>query len=123
MATLLFRVPSALTTSIVVGTDDITVEPSRLHEVFYGDSDPVVAEALAAQLRPMPLHDPGVMTGTPAWKSVPSTYIVCAKDNAISPVTQRFMAARASEVVEWDTDHSPFLTRPGELADLLLSYR
>jgi hypothetical protein len=48
---------------------------------------------------------------------------VCAKDNAISPVTQRFMAARASQVVEWDTDHSPFLTRPGDLADLLLSYR
>jgi hypothetical protein len=33
------------------------------------------------------------------------------------------MATRASEVVEWDTDHSPFLTRPGDLADLLASYR
>jgi pimeloyl-ACP methyl ester carboxylesterase len=122
MATLLFREPSALTTSIVVGKNGITVERSRLHEVFYGDSDPVVAEALAARLRPMPLHDPAVMTGTPAWRSVPSTYIVCAKDNAISPLTQRFMAARASLAVEWDTDHSPFLTRPGDLADLLLSY-
>jgi pimeloyl-ACP methyl ester carboxylesterase len=122
-ATLLFREPSALRTSIVVGTNGITVERSRLHEVFYGDSDPSVVESLAARLRPMPLHDPATMTGTPAWKAVPSTYIVCAKDNAISPVTQRFMAARASEIVEWDTDHSPFLTRPGDLADLLASYR
>lgn len=32
---------------------------------------------------------------------------------------QRMMAARATEVVEIETDHSPFLTRPGELADLL----
>jgi pimeloyl-ACP methyl ester carboxylesterase len=121
--TLLFREPSALTTSFVVGTNGITVERSRLHEVFYGDSDPSVVESLAARLRPMPLHDAPTLTGTPAWKAVPSTYIVCAKDNAISPVTQRFMAARASEVVEWDTDHSPFLTRPGDLADLLASYR
>lgn len=121
--TLLFREPSALTTSFVVGTNGITVERSRLHEVFYGDSDPSLVESLAARLRPMPLHGTATLTGTPAWKAVPSTYIVCAKDNAISPVTQRFMAARASEVVEWDTDHSPFLTRPGDLADLLASYR
>jgi len=43
----------------------------------------------------------------------------CTRDNAIAPGTQRFMAARAGQVVEWDTDHSPFLTRPGDLADLL----
>ena len=49
------------------------------------------------------------------------TYVVCTRDNAISPGTQRFMAARAGQVVEWDTDHSPFLTRPGDLADLLAS--
>jgi hypothetical protein len=32
------------------------------------------------------------------------------------------MAARATEVVEWPTDHSPFLTRPDEVAALLVSY-
>lgn len=121
-ATLLWREPSPLTTAMVVGTDGVTVDPSRLHEVFYADSDPSVAESMAARLRPMPLRDPGVMTGTPAWKSVPSTFIVCTRDNAISPGTQRFMAARAEQVVEWDADHSPFLTRAQELADLLLSY-
>jgi pimeloyl-ACP methyl ester carboxylesterase len=121
MATLLMREPSALTTAISVGPDGVTVDPSRLHEVFYADSDPSVAQGLAARLRPMPLDDPGVMTGTPAWKSVPSTYVVCTRDNALSPGTQRVLAARAGQVVEWDTDHSPFLTKPGDLADLLAS--
>jgi pimeloyl-ACP methyl ester carboxylesterase len=121
MATLLMREPSALTTAMAVGPDGVTVDRSRLHEVFYADSAPSVVEGLAARLRPMPLDDPGVMTGTPAWTSVPSTYVVCTRDNALSPGTQRFLAARAGQVVEWDTDHSPFLTRPGDLADLLAS--
>jgi pimeloyl-ACP methyl ester carboxylesterase len=123
MATLLMREPSALTTALAIGPDGVTVDRSRLHEVFYSDSDPSVADGLAARLRPMPLDDPGVMTGEPAWKAVPSTYVVCTRDNAISPRTQRYMAARAGQVVEWDTDHSPFLTRPGEVANLLLSRR
>jgi pimeloyl-ACP methyl ester carboxylesterase len=121
MATLMMREPSALTTALAVGPDGITVDPSRVHEVFYADSDPSVAESLAARLRPMPLGNPGVMTGKPAWQSVPSTYVVCARDSAVAPGTQRFMAARAGRVVEWETDHSPFLTRPGELAGLLAS--
>jgi pimeloyl-ACP methyl ester carboxylesterase len=53
---------------------------------------------------------------------VPSTYVVCTHDHAISPSLQRAMAAHAQEVVEWDSDHSPFLTRPTQLAELLASY-
>jgi pimeloyl-ACP methyl ester carboxylesterase len=121
MATLLMREPSPLTTAFAIGPDGVSVDRSRLHEVFYADSDPSVADGLAARLRPMPLDDPGVMCGEPAWKAVPSTYVVCARDNAISPGTQRYMAARAGQAVEWDTDHSPFLTRPGKVADLLVS--
>ena len=121
MATLLMREPSPLTTAMVIGPGGVTVDPSRLHEVFYADSAPSVAAGLAARLRPMPLEDPGVMTGTPAWGEVPSTYVICARDNAIAPATQRFMAARAGQVVEWDSDHSPFLTRPAAIADLLMS--
>ena len=121
MATLLMREPSALTTAMVIGPDGVMVDPARVHEVFCADSAPSVAENVTARLRPMPLIDPGIMTGTPAWKEVPSTFVVCTRDNAISPATQRFMAARAGQVVEWDTDHSPFLTRPADLAKLLVS--
>jgi pimeloyl-ACP methyl ester carboxylesterase len=121
MATLMMREPSALTAALAVGPEGITVDRSRLHAVFYSDSDPSVIAGLAERLRPMPREDPGVISGTPAWAAIPSTYVVCTRDNAIAPATQRFMAARAGQVVEWDTDHSPFLTRPGDLADLLAS--
>ena len=39
---------------------------------------------------------------------------------AFHPDGQRFVAARAGAVVEWDTGHSPFLSRPELVAALLI---
>jgi hypothetical protein len=61
-------------------------------------------------------------TSKPAWRDIDSTYVVCTRDQAIATNAQRQMAARATEVIDWQTDHSPFLTRPAELADLLVGY-
>ena len=47
---------------------------------------------------------------------------MCKNDKAIDVGAQRAMAVHADEVIEWPTDHSPFLTRPREIADLLASY-
>ena len=114
--------PSPLQTAFVFGDDGLTVDPARLHEVFYADSDPAVVAEIAPKLRPMPLTGEEWVAPEPAWKQVPSTFVVCANDAAILPSLQRRMAARATDVVELDADHSPFLTRPEELADLLASY-
>ncbi|MFD5024378.1 alpha/beta fold hydrolase [Streptomyces sp. NPDC058373] len=46
------------------------------------------------------------------WRTTPSTYVVCARDRAIDPETQRRMAARCTEVREWPVGHSPFVGRP-----------
>jgi pimeloyl-ACP methyl ester carboxylesterase len=55
--------------------------------------------------------------------SVPRAYIECLRDQAITIELQRHMrAARPCEpVLQIDTDHSPFLSRPRETADALLS--
>ena len=54
-----------------------------------------------------------------AWRTVPSTYIVCTDDQMVPVSFQRRMAARAGATFELDSDHSPFLSAPGELADVL----
>ena len=36
--------------------------------------------------------------------------------------SQRRMSAPADETVEWPTDHSPFLTHPADVADLVERY-
>jgi hypothetical protein len=35
---------------------------------------------------------------------------------------QRAMAVRAETVVEWPTDHTPFVNRPAEVAELVARY-
>jgi pimeloyl-ACP methyl ester carboxylesterase len=114
--------PSPLQTAFVFGDDGLTVDPERLHEVFYADSDRAVVAEIAPKLRPMPLTGEAWLAPEPAWKQVPSTFVVCANDAAIMPSLQRRMAVRATDVIELEADHSPFLTRPEELADLLASY-
>jgi hypothetical protein len=47
---------------------------------------------------------------------------VCTNDQTIPPDAQRWMASRADEVVDLDSDHSPFITRPTLLTDVLVSH-
>ena len=77
---------------------------------------------MVARLRPIPIDAPGSSGTEPAWQSVPATYVVCINDQAIPVSSQRKMAARAAAVVEWPTDHSPFVTRPDAVAELIASY-
>ena len=98
------------------------VDPAKAHALFYADSDAAVVAEIIPRLRPMAIDAAPGSDAEPAWKTVPSTYLVCAEDAALPPAAQRVMAARADDVVEWPTDHSPFLTRPRELAELVASY-
>ena len=111
---------SALVVDQTAGT--LSVQAARAAGVFYGDSPADVAAAATARLRPMPFPDDWSQPDVPAWASTPSTYVVCAQDKAIHPDLQRHMASHATDVLEWDTDHSPFLTRPGDVAELVASY-
>jgi pimeloyl-ACP methyl ester carboxylesterase len=54
-----------------------------------------------------------------AWREVPTSYVVCEQDNAIPAFAQDAMAARAGTVHRLDSGHSPFLSRPDEVAELL----
>jgi pimeloyl-ACP methyl ester carboxylesterase len=55
----------------------------------------------------------------PAWQLNPTTYVVCKQDHGVNPDDQRAMAARADDVVELDTSHSPFLSQPRRVADVI----
>jgi pimeloyl-ACP methyl ester carboxylesterase len=55
----------------------------------------------------------------PAARTVPSTYVACSRDGAIPPEAQFQVAQGLDRVVVRPTDHSPFLTRPGDVAYLL----
>jgi pimeloyl-ACP methyl ester carboxylesterase len=104
---------------IDLGGGQSRFDPELAHQIFYGDSDAATVAAITPRLRPMVLE--GALIAGPGLHqaSVPSTYVVCGRDQAISPQAQYAMAERSATVIEWPTDHSPFLTRPGDVADLL----
>lgn len=54
-----------------------------------------------------------------AWQTIPSTYVVLTRDRATPPARQRAWARHTTEIVEFDSGHHPFLSRPAELARLI----
>jgi hypothetical protein len=54
-----------------------------------------------------------------AWRARPSTYVVCTEDFGVHPDLQRVLARRCTTTVEWPASHSPFLSMPDRLVDLL----
>ena len=115
-------VSEKLRQSMAVDEQGITVDPAAAPGIFYGDADPATAAKMVARLRPM---TPGATVPSdtePAWKSVPATYVVCTNDQAIPAAAQRQMAEHAETVIEWPTDHSPFVSRPAAVAELISRY-
>ena len=71
---------------------------------------------------PGPLTEP--VSRADVSRDLPSTYIVLLKDNALHPNFQRKLLANLPdpEVVELDAGHSAMVSRPKELAEILLRY-
>jgi pimeloyl-ACP methyl ester carboxylesterase len=93
--------------------------------LFYGECTPEAIEFALSMLRPEALvafATPVHVTADGA-SSLPRGYIECLRDRTIMLGLQRHMQAAlaCNPVLEIDTDHSPFLSRPRDLADHLLA--
>ncbi|WP_394830042.1 alpha/beta hydrolase [Pendulispora rubella] len=94
----------------------------RLHEpecALYNDCTPEQTMAAMQQVRPQSLPTFAQPLRSASWHDIPSAYVVCDRDEAIPPEIQKAMATQASHVEHLDTGHSPFLSRPRELSDLI----
>jgi pimeloyl-ACP methyl ester carboxylesterase len=93
---------------------------SQAGEVFYNDCDAATREWAISRLAPQSSSAFVEPVALPAWREVPSTYLVCARDGAVPPDLQRTVfAPRAARTIELDTGHSPFLSQPAALAQAL----
>ena len=110
---------SEIVGAVVPEGERLVIDRSRAGDLLYADSDEATVASIVPRLRPMVFSPPH--GGAPAWHDVPSTYVVCTADRAIPPSLQRHFAARATSSLEWPTDHSPFLTRPGDVAELVVA--
>lgn len=96
------------------------VHPGKLADTFLQDCDGEVQGAAGDHLSRQSLHVTGQPVTAAAWHDVPSTYLVCAEDRGTPAGCQREFARRAGHVVELDTGHHPFLSRPAAVRDVVL---
>jgi pimeloyl-ACP methyl ester carboxylesterase len=109
-----------LTSGVELTADgNFVVPPQTAVACFYNECDKDDAAVAARRLRPTAAACLATPTQAEPWASIPSTYVLCERDNAIHPDFQRWMSTRAGEVVTLDTDHSPFMSLPDRFADLL----
>ncbi|WP_232082967.1 alpha/beta hydrolase [Arthrobacter sp. SO5] len=116
---------SALVNEAVRHHEDGTtsLQPERAREVLYADcTEADSAWATGLLVRQQPGHGRGIPSRI-AWQSVESTYLRCEQDKALSPDLQHRMASRCTNVISLASSHSPFISRPGQLAELIAGTR
>jgi pimeloyl-ACP methyl ester carboxylesterase len=84
---------------------------------FAGDLDPVKARVLFAVQQPLSTSVLGdVVTSVPAWKSLPSWYVIAQDDQALPPEAQRSFANRMGATrVEVPSGHLAMVSHPAEV--------
>ena len=92
---------------------------ARPEEIFYNTCEQGIAKDAANSLRDQSLLAFNQPITEVSWKEIKSTYIICERDQAIPLFAQEAMSQRASQVKRMDTDHSPFLSAPKELAEII----
>lgn len=97
--------------------------PELARELFFHDCPDEVADAAVRQLRPQAATVASETTPVGSIPNVPTAYILCADDRVVSPVWSRSAAKErlGVEAFELPGGHSPFISRPTVLADLLCS--
>src|SRR5207244_5356590 len=87
---------------------------------FAGDVDPTQARVLYAVQQPLAASAFGDVMGAPAWKSLPSWYLVAQNDEALPPDAERQFAERmGATTVEVPSSHVAMVSHPAEVADLV----
>ena len=87
---------------------------------FAGDVDPVKAQVMSAVQQPLATSAFGDVMGVPAWKTLPSWYLVAAGDEALPPEAERQFAARmGATTIEIPSGHLAMVSHPAEVARLI----
>jgi pimeloyl-ACP methyl ester carboxylesterase len=87
---------------------------------FAGDVDPVKATVMYAVQQPIAMSIFEEPMGVPAWKTLPSWYLVAANDEALPPEAERQFATRmGATTVEIPSSHVAMVSHPAEVARLI----
>ncbi|MEV0036023.1 alpha/beta hydrolase, partial [Streptomyces sp. NPDC050804] len=117
---------SQLPSSLVVrpfpgGGQDAYIDPAAFQKVFAADVPARETRLMAAGQRPVALAALAAPSSAPAWRTIPSWYLVAGADRAIPPAAERAMARRAHArtVTVPGASHAVPVSHPEAVANLV----
>ncbi|WP_431918850.1 alpha/beta hydrolase [Nonomuraea jabiensis] len=104
------------------GPADGYIDPAKFRQVFAADLPEHKTRLMAATQRPGSVVGLAGPSGAPAWKSIPSWYLIPTQDKVIPPAVQRTMAKRAgSHVREIRSSHVVMMSHPAAAVATILA--
>jgi pimeloyl-ACP methyl ester carboxylesterase len=102
------------------GDTDLYIKQSLFPSCFANDLSPKEGAVLASTQRPLAFSAFPQKSGVPAWKTIPSFYLVGTIDRAIPPFAQLFMAHRINAtIVQVRGSHLVMISQPDAVVDLI----
>ena len=102
------------------GDVDLYIKQSLFPSCFANDLSPKEGAVLASTQRPLAFSAFPQKSGVPAWKTIPSFYLVGTIDRAIPPFAQLFMAHRINAtIVQVRGSHLVMISHPEAVVDLI----
>ena len=99
---------------------DLYLKPEIFREAFAGDLPVRETTVMQVTQRPFSLAALTEPSGEPAWKTIPSWYLMATADRTIPPAAQAFMSQRAgSTVVKVSSSHVAMQSHPAETLALI----
>jgi pimeloyl-ACP methyl ester carboxylesterase len=100
---------------------DLYIDPASFHSFFAADVSARKAARMASAQRPVTLAAIQEKSTEPAWKTIPSWYLIGRQDEVISPAAQRFMAKRANaHTTSINSSHASYISHPAKVTKLIL---
>jgi pimeloyl-ACP methyl ester carboxylesterase len=102
------------------GDVDLYLKKSVFVKSFANGIPTATVELLYASQRPWAFGAGGMPSGTPAWKAVPSWWVLGTADNIIVPSQQQMMAERAkATITRVDAGHVSMVSHPEVAIDVI----
>ena len=102
------------------GDVDLYIKPELYPSCFANTIAAQQVAVLAASQRPITFSAGAEPSGPPAWKTIPSWYLVGTLDKVIPPYVQMFMAERANaQIVRVKAPHPAMISNPKDVTKLI----
>ena len=99
----------------------IWMPPEGFQKAFAQNASDDVKAVTACVQRPIALRCIQEPALKPAWRSIPSWFLIAGEDRMINPKTQHFMAERmGAKIRSHSVDHTPLVTAPKLVVDVIL---